>query len=97
MSLANLKRMKKELLLINKKNNINKFIIQALDGLFLIDLSKIDEGRVTQIEEAPEGMNVESIAKALRVIFHSIGEDESPEAIYEGMKLEEAYKILGWN
>ena len=39
----------------------------------------------------------ESIAKALRVIFHSIGEDESPEAIYEGMKLEEAYKILGWN
>lgn len=38
----------------------------------------------------------EKIAKALRVIFHSIGEDESPEAIYEGMKLEEAYKILGW-
>ena len=29
----------------------------------------------------------ESIAKALRVIFHSIGEDESPEAIYEGMRL----------
>ena len=38
----------------------------------------------------------EELAKALRVIFHSIGEDESPEAIYEGMKLEEAYKILGW-
>ena len=39
----------------------------------------------------------ESIAKALRVIFHSIGEDESPEAMYEGMSIEEAYKILGWN
>ena len=39
----------------------------------------------------------DEVAKALRVIFHSIGEDESPEAIYEGMKLEEAYKILGWN
>ena len=38
----------------------------------------------------------EEVAKALRVIFHSIGEDESPEAIYEGMKLEEAYKILSW-
>lgn len=39
----------------------------------------------------------EEVAKALRVIFHSIGEDESPEAIYEGMSIEEAYKILGWN
>ena len=39
----------------------------------------------------------EEVAKALRVIFHSIGEDESPEAIYEGMSIEEAYKTLGWN
>ena len=39
----------------------------------------------------------EEVAKALRVIFHRIGEDESPEAIYEGMSIEEAYKILGWN
>ena len=46
--------------------------------------------------EANTPSKEESIAKALRVIFHSIGEDESPEAIYEGMKLEEAYKILGW-
>ena len=61
MSLANLKRMKKELLLINKKNNINKFIIQALDGLFLIDLSKVDEGRVSPVDEAPEGMDIEII------------------------------------
>ena len=61
MSLANLKRMKKELLVINKKNNINKFIIQALDGLFLIDLSKIDERRVAPVDEAPEGMDIEII------------------------------------
>ena len=61
MSLANLKRMKKELLLINKKNNINKFIIQALDGLFLIDLSKIDEGRVSPVDVIPEGMDIEII------------------------------------
>ena len=39
----------------------------------------------------------EEVAKALRVIFHSIGEDESSEAIYEGRRIEEAYKILGWN
>ena len=39
----------------------------------------------------------DEVAKALRVIFQSIGEDESSEAIYEGMRLEEAYKILGWN
>ena len=61
MSLANLKRMKKELLLINKKNNTNKLIIQALDGLFLIDLSKIDERRVAPVDEAPEGMDIEII------------------------------------
>ena len=61
MSLASLKKMKKELLLINKKNNKYKLIIKALDGLFLIDLSKTDEGRITPIEEAPEGMNIEVI------------------------------------
>ena len=38
----------------------------------------------------------EEVAKALRVIFHSIGEDESPDAIYDGMSVEEAYKIIGW-
>ena len=46
--------------------------------------------------EANTPTKEEKVAKALRVIFHSIGEDESPDAIYEGMKLEEAYKILGW-
>ena len=46
--------------------------------------------------EANTPTKEEEVAKALRVIFHTIGEDESPETIYEGMKLEEAYKILGW-
>ena len=45
MSIANLKKIKKELLLIKKNSNKDKFIIKALDGLFLIDLSKIEEGR----------------------------------------------------
>ena len=53
--------MKKELLLINKYGNRNKLIIQALDGLFLIDLSKIDEGRITPVNEVPEGMDIEVI------------------------------------
>ena len=48
-------------MLINKKNNTNKLIIQALDGLFLIDLSKIDERRVAPVDEAPEGMDIEII------------------------------------
>ena len=38
----------------------------------------------------------EQLAKALRVAFKSIGEDETPGAIYEGMSVEEAYKIIGW-
>lgn len=43
--------------------------------------------------EANTPTKEEEIAKALRVIFQNIGEDETPE----GMSLEEAYKILGWN
>ena len=61
MSISALKKMKKELLLINKYGNRNKLIIQALDGLFLIDLSKIDEGRITPVNEVPEGMDIEVI------------------------------------
>ena len=61
MSISALKKMKKELLLINKYGNRNKLIIQALDGLFLIDLSKIDEGRITPVNEIPEGMDIEVI------------------------------------
>lgn len=36
------------------------------------------------------------VAKALRVVFKSIGEDESLEAIYDGMSVKDAYKIIGW-
>ncbi len=78
MSLANLKRMKKELLLINKKNNINKFIIQALDGLFLIDLSKIDEGRVSPVDAIPEGMDIESIGANMEDILICGGFGDKP-------------------
>lgn len=43
--------------------------------------------------EANTPTKEEEIAKALRVIFQNIGEDETPE----GISLEEAYKMLGWN
>lgn len=43
--------------------------------------------------EANAPTKEEKIAKALRVIFQNIGEDEAPES----MSLEEAYNILGWN
>ena len=43
--------------------------------------------------EANTPTKEEESAKALRVIFQNIGEDETPE----GISLEEAYKILGWN
>ena len=78
MSLANLKRMKKELLLINKKSNTNKLIIQALDGLFLIDLSKIDEGRISPVEEAPKGMNIEIIGANMEDILVCGGLGDKP-------------------
>ena len=83
MSLANLKRMKKELLLINKKNNINKLIIQALDGLFLIDLSKVDEGRVSPVDEAPEGMDIEIIGANMEDILVCGGVGYEPVIIVD--------------
>ena len=83
MSLANLKRMKKELLLINKKNNINKLIIQALDGLFLINLSKIDEGRITPVNGVPEGMDVEVIDFNIENILVCGGANSAPVFIVD--------------
>ena len=83
MSLANLKRMKKELLLINKKNNINKFVIQALDGLFLVDLSKIDENRITPVEETPKGMDIAVIDFNIESIIVCGGANSSPVFIVD--------------
>lgn len=56
----------------------------------LLKLKKILLGANTPTRE-------EEVAKALRVVFKSIGEDETPEAIYDGMSVGEAYKIIGWN
>ena len=61
MSVSALKKMKKELLLINKNSKKDMFVIQASDGLFLIDLSNIDENRITPVDAIPEGMDIEVI------------------------------------
>ena len=83
MSLSSLKKIKKELLLINKKNNINKFIIQALDGLFLIDLSKIDENRITPVDAIPEGMDIEVIDFNIENILVCGGANSTPVFIID--------------
>ena len=83
MSISALKKMKKELLLINKYGNRNKLIIQALDGLFLIDLFKIDEGRITKIEEAPEGMDIEVIDFNIENILVCGGANSTPVFIID--------------
>ena len=56
-----LKRMKKDLMTISKHISRHKFVIKALDGLFLIDLSKTDERKITPVQEVPRGMTVEVI------------------------------------
>ena len=56
-----LKKLKKDLTHISKQINKHRFIIKALDGLFLIDLSKTDTGKVTPVKEVPKGMTVEAI------------------------------------
>ena len=83
MSISALKKMKKELLLINKYGNRNKLIIQALDGLFLIDLSKIDEGRITPVNEVPEGMDIEVIDFNIENILVCGGANSTPVFIVD--------------
>ena len=83
MSISALKKMKKELLLINKYGNRNKLIIQALDGLFLIDLSKIDEGRITPVNEVPEDMDIEVIDFNIDNILVCGGANSTPVFIVD--------------
>ena len=83
MSISALKKMKKELLLINKYGNRNKLIIQALDGLFLIDLSKVDEGRVSPVDAIPEGMDIEVIDFNIDNILVCGGPNSTPVFIVD--------------
>ena len=83
MNLSSLKKMKKELLVIKKNTNKDKFIIQALDGLFLVDLSKIDENRITPVEEAPKGMDIEVIDFNIENILVCGGANSTPVFIVD--------------
>ena len=83
MSLSSLKKIKKELLIIKKNTNKDKFIIQALDGLFLVDLSKIDENRITPVEEAPKGMDIEVIDFNIDNILVCGGTNSTPVFIVD--------------
>ena len=83
MNLSSLKKMKKELLVIKKNTNKDKFIIQALDGLFLVDLSKIDENRITPVEETPKGMDIEVIDFNIENILVCGGANSTPVFIID--------------
>ena len=83
MSLSSLKKIKKELLIIKENTNKDKFIIQALDGLFLVDLSKIDENRITPVEEAPKGMDIEVIDFNIENILVCGGANSTPVFIID--------------
>ena len=83
MSLSSLKKIKKELLIIKKNTNKDKFIIQALDGLFLVDLSKIDENRITPVEETPKGMDIEVIDFNIENILVCGGANSTPVFIID--------------
>ena len=69
MSNLSLKRMKKDLVNISKHINKSKFVLKASDGLFLIDLSKTDERKITPIGEVPKGMTVEVIEAKIENIL----------------------------
>ena len=64
MSISNLNKIKKDLLQIKKNSNNEKCIIQALDGLFLVDFkADIDkrEKRIKPINEVPSDMKVNTV------------------------------------
>ena len=70
-------------MIIKKSTNKDKFIIQALDGLFLVDLSKIDENRITPVEEAPKGMDIEVIDFNIENILVCGGVNSTPVFIID--------------
>ena len=78
-----LKKLKKDLMNISKYISTNKFVVQALDGLFLIDLSKIDERRVAPVDEAPEGMDIEIIGANMEDILVCGGVGSEPVIIVD--------------
>ena len=61
MSNRELKKIKKELININNKFYRHKFILKALNGLYLVDLSKSDDRKITPVGVIPKNMNVEII------------------------------------
>ena len=69
MSNRELKRIRKDLIEMNKQINKHRFILKASDGLFLIDLSKTDERKITPIGEVPKGMTVEVIEAKIENIL----------------------------
>ena len=73
-----LRRLKKDLVNISKYISTNKFILMALDGLFLIDLSKTDEDKVTPVKEVPQGMNVECVEANIEDIIICGGNGYDP-------------------
>lgn len=78
MSISNLRKLKKELLLLKKNSNKDNIVIKALDGLFIVDFkADIDnKERIKAIKEAPEDVNVNIIGANINdiVICGGIGE-----------------------
>ena len=72
MSISNLRKMKKDLMLIKTNSSKEKAVIQALDGLFLIDFkANMDnrDDRIKAIDKAPKGMNINTIGANIDDIF----------------------------
>ena len=75
MSNRELKKIKKELININNQIYRHKFILKALNGLYLVDLSKSDDRKITPVEAIPKNMNVETIdANIEDIIIYRQGE-----------------------
>ena len=107
MSIANLKKLKKDLLLMKKNSNKEKIVIKALDGLFLIDF-KVDinnrEERIKAIKEAPEDMNINIIGANIDdiglcggfgeplIIVHDIDVVDAPDI--KVINIEPATKVI---
>lgn len=89
-----LKRMKKDLMNISKHISKSKFVVQALDGLFMIDLSKTDEGKVTPVKEVPKGMNVEVIEAKIENILICGGSGYEPIFIINDVLMDDFNTII---
>jgi hypothetical protein len=94
-TMSDIKKMKKDLLKLMKLKNNNKFIIQALDGLFLVNNMKPYDDRISSLKNPIEGLEINRIDMLIKdIIICSGAEGQEPIVILNDIDYIEAKDIM---